>query len=91
MTMDLVKKAKALSPTVQIGKSGLSESQIAELKKQLKKRKLVKVKMLRSFVLTVDSRQELDEIPNVVAGLTGSEVLHAVGNTFVLLQPLSEK
>lgn len=84
MNPQLRQKAKALPFTVQIGKSGLSQAQIAEITKQLRKRKMIKIKMLRSFVLTVSSRKELDEIPHIVAGLTESEVVIAVGNTFVL-------
>lgn len=41
-------KAQSLSPTVFVGKDGLTEAVIAELVRQLKKNKLVKAKLQQS-------------------------------------------
>ena len=41
-------KAKRLEPVLRVGKGGLSNSLIEELKKVLNKRKLVKIKLLKS-------------------------------------------
>ena len=41
-------KAKTLEPVVRIGKSGLTDSMIGEINKNLIKRKLIKIKLLKS-------------------------------------------
>ena len=76
----LTEKAKALEPTIRIGKSGITESQVNEIKKQLEKRKLVKIKLLRSFVQKAGRKKAIEEI----AEKTNSEIILAVGFTFVL-------
>ena len=53
----LIERSKAIEPTIRIGKSGITESQIEEIKKQLKKRKLIKIKFLRSFIESNDKKQ----------------------------------
>ncbi len=77
---DLKEKAMALQATIQIGKSGLSESVVDEIKKQLKKRKLIKIKFLKS-VLEGKSKKELaDEVVEI----TGAKVVMKTGFTLVL-------
>lgn len=46
--IELRGKAQQLKPTVYVGKEGITESVVIELVKQLKKNKLVKVKLLAS-------------------------------------------
>ena len=47
---ELKKKAAKIEPTIRIGKAGLSNSTIEEIKKQLKGRKLIKIKLLNNFI-----------------------------------------
>ena len=49
-TKEIKKKAAALEPVVRIGKSGLSDSVVKEIKKHIEQKKVIKVKMLRSFI-----------------------------------------
>lgn len=63
-----------LKPTVWIGKSGCTDSMIDEIKAQLKKRKIVKVKWL----------QNTDIDPDAVAARTGAELVEVRGRTLVL-------
>ncbi|RMF06987.1 YhbY family RNA-binding protein [Candidatus Woesearchaeota archaeon] len=79
----LRRKAKTLEPTVRIGKSGLSDSQVQEIRKQLRTREIVKIKMLKAFV-GIHSKAEIREIPSIVASLTDSVLVFSVGNTFAL-------
>jgi len=58
----LKKKAKLLDPVIRIGKKGLSEESISEIKKQLKKNKLIKVKFLRSFIDSQDKKKAALEL-----------------------------
>ena len=68
-------KAKALAATIQIGKNGLNSSQIEEIKKQLKKRKLIKIKMLSSFIKGKDKK----EMAQKLASATDSKLIDSVG------------
>ena len=73
-------QAKHIQPIVRIGKGGISDSLLAEIGKQLKKRKLIKVRFLQSFVGLYDTRDAADRITEE----TGSRIIHQVGNTVVL-------
>ena len=39
-------RAKSLQPLVRVGKSGLTESMVGEISKNLRKSKLIKIKLL---------------------------------------------
>ncbi|HLB70463.1 MAG: YhbY family RNA-binding protein [Candidatus Methanoperedens sp.] len=67
-----------LEPTLHIGKSGI-ESAVEELKKQLKNKRLVKIKFLKTAFVE-GNRQELAE---KLARLTDSELIDVRGNTAV--------
>lgn len=81
-TSELKAKAIALEPVVRIGKSGLTDSVIGEIKKHLEKKKMIKVKMLKSFAGARDRKELAEEI----AEKTGSSVIHMVGFVVVLLK-----
>lgn len=63
-----------LRPTVWIGKSGCTEPMIDEIKAQLKKRKVVKVKWLQSTHID----------PEAIAARTRADLLEVRGRTLVL-------
>ena len=48
--LKLSEKAKGIKPLVWVGKNGITDEIIAQVSEFLKKRKLVKVKMLNSYV-----------------------------------------
>lgn len=73
-------RAMALEPLVRIGKSGLSDSVIGEIKKQLDKKGMVKIKMLKSFVGGKDKKQTANEIVEK----TNSQLVHNVGFIVVI-------
>ncbi|MFC1728035.1 YhbY family RNA-binding protein [Nanoarchaeota archaeon] len=70
-------KAKVLEPVVRMGKNGLTDAIIKEIKKQLSKRKLIKIKLLKS----VENRKELAK---QIADKTGGELIESVGFVVVL-------
>ncbi len=72
-------KAKTLEPIVRIGKNGLTESMIREIERHLKKRKLIKIKLLKS----VEDRKTIAE---EIAKRTNSELIEAVGFIVVLFK-----
>ncbi len=86
MTLDNIQikrmksKAHALEPLVRIGKNGLTESTVLQVKRVLLKRKLVKIKLLRSFVESNDRKKAGKEL----AAKTGAELIEQIGFTVVL-------
>ncbi len=63
-----------LKPTIWIGKQGCTDTLIEEIRQQLLKRKLVKVKWLRNT--------EVD--PGMIAGLSGGDLIEVRGRTMVI-------
>ena len=75
-----------IEPTIRIGKNGLTEGTITEIKKQLKKRKIIKIKLLRSFA----EREEKDESARKIAELTNSMILERKGFVVTLKSKYAE-
>ncbi|MBN1544339.1 YhbY family RNA-binding protein [Candidatus Woesearchaeota archaeon] len=73
-------KARLLEPLVRIGKNGLTESAVLQVRKLLVKRNLVKVKFLRAFVDTNDRKEAARDL----AEMTRSELVDQVGFVAVL-------
>lgn len=63
-----------MKATVWIGKRGITESTIDEIKSQVKDKRIVKVKWLRN----------IDVDPGAVAEMTGTDLIMARGRTMVL-------
>ena len=76
----LKEKAKSLEPVIRIGKNGLTENTIKEIKKQLNKKKLVKLKLLKAFI----SDKNKKEIAKEIAKKTNSKIIDLVGFVIVL-------
>ena len=70
--------AHKLSPSVRIGKSGVTKAIIDEISNQLDKKKLIKVKVLKM------SRTEMTLLSKEISELTDSEVIDRRGNIIVL-------
>ena len=81
-TTDLRKKGKSIKASIWIGKKGLEESVIDEIKKQLDKKGLVKVRFMKSFVDKNDRKKTADELSN----RTNSKLIEIVGFNAVLLK-----
>ncbi len=73
-------KAKLLEPVIRIGKNGITEGIVGELIKQLKKKKLIKIKLLKSFIVDKDRKQ----IAQLLEEKTNSEIIDVIGNVIVL-------
>ncbi len=68
----------ALEPTLHVGKAGI-EGVVEELKIQLKGRKLVKVRFLRTAFIAGDKKELMQKL----ADLSSSELVETRGNTAV--------
>ena len=77
---DLKEKAKLLEPMIRIGKAGLSDGVIKEIKNQLKKKKMIKIKILRSCLKEKNKK----EVAKELAEKTNSELIDRVGFIAVL-------
>jgi RNA-binding protein len=76
--IELRGKAQLLKPTVYVGKEGITDTVVFELTKQLKKNKLVKVKLLAS----VDAGME--EVAEQLVRDSASTLVETRGRTLVL-------
>jgi len=77
-----VKRAHHSSPDVIIGKNGITEGVIEEIKRRLKAKGVIKVKMLKTALegRGIDRR----EAAKLVAQLAGAKLMGVRGRTFVL-------
>lgn len=72
--------ASKISPILNIGKNGVSDSLIEELNKQIKANRLVKVKVLKS----AEEGKDLKTIADELAQATRSTLIDVRGRTVVL-------
>ncbi|MCY0883900.1 MAG: YhbY family RNA-binding protein [Acidianus infernus] len=79
MISEKIKKAKAGHPTIRIGKNGITEGLINEIKRQLKDHEVVKI---RIGIKDQDRR----EIAKKVAELTNAKLVEVRGYTFILMK-----
>jgi RNA-binding protein len=78
--------------SVQIGKNGLNDNVIEEIKKHLKKRKLIKIKCLRYFIDSYDDEttpltsnsQKMKHIAGHLAETVSGRVISVTGFTIIL-------
>ena len=74
------KKGKVLDPILRIGKSGLTDETIRHLKLAIKKHKLIKVKMLKSFTESHDKKAAAKELCDKV----GAVLIEQIGFVVVM-------
>ena len=73
-------KLKDEAPTVWIGKEGLTQQSINEIEKQLKKNKMLKIKILKSALLNDNKKS----IAQKAAQQTGALLVDLRGHIFIL-------
>jgi len=76
--IELRNKAKNIQPSVRIGKYGINLAAIEEIKRQLKNKKLVKIKLLKN------SGMDTKETAKELAVKTDSLLVDRVGRIIVL-------
>jgi RNA-binding protein len=76
--IELKGKAQTLPATVHIGKDGITQTVIDEITKQLKKTKLVKIKLLPAL------EKDRKEAGSELAKVTSSVLVEVRGRTVVL-------
>jgi RNA-binding protein len=73
-----------IEPIFQIGKGGINENLIQQVKDALEARELIKITVLKNSLL--DTRETCDEL----ARLVGAEPVQAIGNRFILYKQSRE-
>jgi RNA-binding protein len=73
-------EANQLSPILNIGKNGVTDTLVEELNKQIKANRLVKVRVLKS----AEEGKDLKAIAEEIAAATRSTVIEVRGRTVVL-------
>ncbi len=78
---------------IRIGKRGISEALINEIKVRLKKKKIVKLKFLAAFLNSIDGkrRQIIEKSLELITKFSNSQIVEVRGNTAVLQQKLKNK
>ena len=75
---ELMRRALEINPTVHVGKDGLKDSLYEEIKAQIKKNRLIKLKVL------TNADSETKEIADAIAESTGSVVVDVRGSIVLL-------
>lgn len=73
-------EASGLKPILNVGKNGITEPLIEEVKKQVKANRLVKIKMLK----TMPDGENMEEAARRLAESTGTTLVEIRGSTVVL-------
>ena len=80
-------KGMSMKPTVQVGKSGLSDSMMNEIDEQLEKKEFIKIKMLQSMG---PSKRWKDDVVRAAEKLK-AEVIEIKGGTILLYRKGKKK
>ncbi len=82
---ELKLQARVLQPIIQIGKEGITEGVAEHLRLTLKKKKLMKIKLLRSFLdAEVGKGKSKKQIAEEVAAAAEGKVVEMMGLTLAL-------
>ena len=84
---ELIKKGHSIKPTVIVGKAGLTDNMESEIRKQLEKHELIKVKMLRSMGASSTWKEDIDDLSQRVK----ATVVEIKGGTILLFKRSSKK
>jgi len=75
---ELMRRALEISPTVHVGKEGLKQSLYDEITAQLKKNRLIKIKVLDN------AESECQEVADDIAAKTNSVAVDVRGSVIIL-------
>lgn len=80
--VELKNKAKSLPASINIGKNGLTDTSISQIKLYIKKNKLCKIKFLKNFIDTFEGNKK--DLAVELATRVDAELIDFIGNTVVL-------
>ena len=76
----LRKDSKITTPGIIIGKNGITDQTIANIKKELQKEKIVKIKILKTYIEGKDRY----EVFNEISEKCNATIVHTLGFTVTL-------
>ena len=77
---DMRKESKTMTPNIIIGKNGISDQVLLNIKKELSMHKLVKIKILKTYI----SDNNKDSVFKDIEEKPGAKVVHKIGFTITL-------
>jgi RNA-binding protein len=77
---EMVKELRSEPATLVLGKKGITEEFVEEVKRQLKRKKVIKIRMLKSAL----AEQSMDELASAIAIKANSQLLETRGYTMLL-------
>jgi len=80
MKRRIKRRLSAEKPTIWIGKSGASQQSLKEIEKQLEKKEMIKIKILKSAL----GEDEAKKIAIQIAEQTEASLVEVRGHTFML-------
>ena len=78
-------QAHHLDPILQVGKSGVTENLVEQVRLALEAHELIKISILQNC------DQDRHEVAEQLAGGTGADLIQVLGKTVVLYRPSSTK
>lgn len=72
---------------MQIGKNGINQGVLQEIEKNLKKKKIIKIKLLRYFLDTIDAdsnKEKVEMVAKSICDKTNSEIIQKIGFTITI-------
>jgi len=92
-----IKEAKKISnslkPFIQIGKRGLNEEVIKEIEKNLKKRKLIKIKCLKYYIESIEgnnNKEKIKKTAEIISEKTKSKIISIIGFNITIAKGLTK-
>jgi putative YhbY family RNA-binding protein len=73
-------ESKSMAPNMIIGKNGLTDQVIATIKNELSRHKMVKLKILQSYIADKSKNEVFEDI----AQKTNAKIVHKIGFTITL-------
>jgi RNA-binding protein len=77
---EIIKELRSGSATLILGKNGVTEEFIEEVKRQLKRKKVIKIRALKSVLV----EQSVEELASEIAAKANSQLLETRGYTMLL-------
>nr|MDO8080770.1 YhbY family RNA-binding protein [Candidatus Freyarchaeota archaeon] len=77
---EIIKELRSEPATLILGKKGITEEFIEEVKRQLKRKRVIKIRTLKSVL----AEQSMDELASAIAIKAKSQLLEARGYTMLL-------
>ena len=71
-------QARTMDPVIRIGKAGITKGMLGEIARQLRKQKLLKIKLLSSFAEQQDKKKAAEEIAFRLRAVLVQQIGHVI-------------